>query len=225
LCDLASDQSSIPTRYDFFSDLGAIRLRAPPRGGRQVKDEVSDMKSPDTGALVSTAERDALQKSLTRLDRLAHLMDEQFRVPIVGWRVGLDPLIGIIPGGGDWASWVVGVYIFWEALRMDIPKPVLVRMVSNLTVDLVGGYLPGLGDIFDAAFKANRKNVDMILEHYRVRRSDTQIKLPTHLPAPAPKKSAGAIFARYTLGIVAIIFLFAIAALPFFLLWWWLNAG
>lgn len=183
------------------------------------------MNAPDPNALVATGERDALKRSLTRLDRLAHLMDEQFRVPIVGWRVGLDPIIGLIPGGGDWASWVAGVYIFWEALRLDIPRRLLVRMVANLTVDLVVGYIPGPGDIFDAAFKANRRNVDMLLSHYQIRRSGAQLNLPVELPARVDRATTGARLTRYALGFFAIIFLFAIAALPFFLLWWWLNAG
>lgn len=182
------------------------------------------MKDPENTAL-ATVDRDRLKRSLTRMDRLAHLMDEQFRVPLVGWRVGLDPIIGLIPGGGDLASWVAGVYIFWEALRLDIPRRLLARMAANLALDLVAGYIPGPGDIFDAAFKANRRNVDLLLAHYQARRSGAQFNLPAALPARVDRTSTGARLVRYALGIAAIIGLFAIAALPFFLLWWWLNAG
>lgn len=179
------------------------------------------MTTPHPAPHLAPAERDALQHSLARLDRLAHLMDEQFRLPIVGWRVGLDPIIGLIPGGGDWAAWVPGVYIFWEALRLGAPRRMLARMVFNLTVDLVVGYIPGPGDLFDAAFKANRKNVDMLLAHYNARRVDTRLALPAELPAPDAPKSR---LLRYAAGALAVIFLFLIAALPFLLLWWWFNA-
>lgn len=189
---------------------------------------INDVNKPETNtevAEVRTVDRDALHRSLTRVDNLAHLMDEQFKLPVVGWRVGLDPIIGLIPGGGDWASWAVGVYIFWEALRLDIPRSKLMRMFTNLAADLVVGYIPGPGDVFDAAFKANRKNVDLLLEHYQVGRRDTQIALPTTLPAPVGRQTLAARIGRYLLGFVATIALFAIAALPFVLLWWWLNAG
>jgi hypothetical protein len=189
------------------------------------------LKTPDEPIVTTaTVDRDGLQTSLARLDRLARLMDEQFRLPVLGWRVGLDPILGVIPGGGDWASWLVGVYIFWEALSLDVPRPILTRMAANLAADLIAGYVPAAGDVFDAVFKANRKNVDLVLEHYGVTRRDGEPRLPVDLPASAQdalarNTSTGSKIVRYLLGFLVVLALFGLAALPFVLLWWWLNPG
>lgn len=169
---------------------------------------------------VTVDERARIERSLGRLDRLAQLMDDQFELPVVRKRIGLDPIIGLIPGGGDWATWVVGVYIFWSSLRLGVPRRILTRQVINLTVDLVVGYVPGLGDLFDAAYKANRRNVDMVLEFYGVPSGGETPRLPSDLPAQVAdeKKKSGVL--RYLGGFVAVLVLLAIAAAPFALLWW-----
>ena len=82
--------------------------------------------------------RAEIEQSLKRLDRIALLMDDQFEIPIIKKRIGLDPIIGLIPGGGDWVVWFVSVYVFWEAARLGAPLPLLVRMASNIAVDLLG---------------------------------------------------------------------------------------
>ena len=166
------------------------------------------------------AERDRLERTLGRLDRLARLMDDQFELPVLGYRVGLDPLLGLIPGGGDWATWVVGVYIFWESLRLDAPKGILTRMVANLTIDLIAGYVPALGDLFDAAFKANRRNVDLLLDFYGANTGAKEPRLPTDLPARVDDHRGTSKLVRYLAGLVVVLVLFAIAALPIVLLWW-----
>ncbi len=167
----------------------------------------------------SDDERAALETSLGRLDRLARLMDDQFELPLVRYRIGLDPILGIIPGGGDWVTWVVGVYIFWEALGMDIPRRKLARMVYNLVVDLIGGYVPGVGDVFDAIFKANRKNVDLLLDHYGATRTGGTPRLPAELPAKRTSSTA----LRYLAGFGVVLVLLGVAALPFVLIWWLLH--
>ncbi|QDG51463.1 DUF4112 domain-containing protein [Persicimonas caeni] len=169
---------------------------------------------------VTSDERAQLERSLGRLDRLARLMDDQFELPVVRWRVGLDPIIGLIPGGGDWATWVVGVYIFWSSLRLGVPRRILTRQVINLTIDLVTGYVPALGDLFDAAFKANRRNVDLVLEFYGVNNGGDAPRLPSDLPARVTEEKQKSGVLRYLGGFVVVLVLLAIAALPFALLWW-----
>ena len=89
-------------------------------------------------------------------------MDDMFRVPILGWRFGLDPLIGLIPGFGDTATSVVTFYILVNAVRYRVPKITLLRMGLNLAIDYVVGSLPVVGDFFDAWWKSNQKNMELI---------------------------------------------------------------
>lgn len=179
--------------------------------------------SPTGEMVVSAAERERIEATLGRLDALARLMDDQFELPVVGYRIGLDPIIGVIPGGGDWATWIVGVYIFWKSLLLDTPRALLARMAGNLLVDLVVGYVPGLGDVFDAAFKANRRNVDLLFAHYGVHRGDQAPRLPADLPAHLEEQSRRSKVLRYLLGGLVVLVLFAAAALPIAVLWWLLS--
>lgn len=96
------------------------------------------------------------------LDNLAWLMDDLFRVPVLGWRFGLDPLIGLIPGFGDTASSLVSFYILVNAVRYRVPKITLLRMGLNLGLDYAVGSLPVVGDLFDAWWKSNQRNLDLL---------------------------------------------------------------
>jgi hypothetical protein len=109
--------------------------------------------------IASRRESQVTEKSL---DRLAWLMDDVFRVPILGWRFGLDPLIGLIPGVGDTATSLVTFYILVNAVRYRVPKITLLRMGLNLAIDYVVGSLPVVGDFFDAWWKSNQKNMELI---------------------------------------------------------------
>lgn len=108
------------------------------------------------------AERD---RRLRRLERLAYMLDSRFAIPGLGWRFGLDGLIGLIPGIGDVASTAIGAYIVAEAVRFDVPPGKIARMIGNLAADGILASVPLVGDIFDFAFKAHRKNVYILLEH------------------------------------------------------------
>ena len=109
--------------------------------------------------IASRRESEVTEKSL---DRLAWLMDDVFRVPVLGWRFGLDPLIGLIPGFGDTATSLVTFYILVNAVRYRVPKITLLRMGLNLAIDYVVGSLPVVGDFFDAWWKSNQKNMELI---------------------------------------------------------------
>lgn len=113
-----------------------------------------------------------------RLDRareLARLMDRAVRIPGTRFRVGLDGIIGLMPGFGDVAGAVIAAYPLWVGARAGAPPEVLLRMLGNLAVDAVLGAVPILGDIFDFAWKANSRNVQLLEgwteEPGRVRRS------------------------------------------------------
>ncbi|MFW5967782.1 MAG: DUF4112 domain-containing protein [Persicimonas sp.] len=171
------------------------------------------------------AERTDAERSLARLDRLARLMDDQFRVPLTRYRIGLDPLIGLIPGAGDWVTWVVGVYVFWESLRLDAPRTMLGRMIFNIMVDLIVGYVPIAGDAFDAAYKAHRKNVDLLLEHFDARRNRDRIELSDGTAERLEERKKSSRLLRYGVGALVVLVLLGVAAVPIVLLWWLLGGG
>ena len=100
-----------------------------------------------------------------RLRRLAHLLDDRFSIPGTRYRIGLDGLIGLVPGIGDAVTTVLALYIVLEARRLGVPVTKLGRMGLNVGVDAVLGAVPLLGDLFDVAWKANRRNLVLLLEH------------------------------------------------------------
>jgi hypothetical protein len=96
------------------------------------------------------------------LDQLSTLMDGLFRIPGTGWRVGLDAIVGLIPGVGDFATTAVSFYILAAGVRYRVPKVTLLRMAANVGVDYVLGAVPVVGDLFDAAWKSNQMNVELL---------------------------------------------------------------
>ncbi|HEY9853674.1 MAG TPA: DUF4112 domain-containing protein [Leptolyngbyaceae cyanobacterium] len=103
--------------------------------------------------------------SLQRLRNLSNLLDNAIPIPGTDYRIGIDPILGLIPGGGDTIAAVLSAYIVIEAARLGLPRESLIRMVFNLIVDTALGSLPFLGDIFDATWKANIKNLALIESH------------------------------------------------------------
>jgi hypothetical protein len=99
---------------------------------------------------------------LKRVRLLSRLLDEQFRIPGTTYRVGLDGLLGLLPGAGDAIGALLSAYILYEAIRLGAPKTVLLRMVTNIGIDTLGGAIPVVGDIFDVAWKANKKNAALL---------------------------------------------------------------
>lgn len=106
------------------------------------------------------------EAELARLEALAHRMDTFFRVPLIGMRVGLDSILGLIPGIGDTATALPAAYIVYRAHRLGAPTLLLARMGVNVGVDWVIGSIPLVGDLFDLGFKANRRNVALLREHF-----------------------------------------------------------
>lgn len=96
------------------------------------------------------------------LDQLSRWMDGLFRIPGVGWRFGLDALVGLIPGFGDTATSLVSFYILVAAVRYRVPKITLLRMALNIGIDYVLGSVPVVGDLFDAWWKSNQMNVELL---------------------------------------------------------------
>src|SRR6184192_1110796 len=101
-----------------------------------------------------------LDADLKRARRLAELLDSRFSVG--GVRFGLDAIVGLVPGVGDAVTTLAGLYPIWVAQRHGVGKWVRARMLANLVVDFLVGSVPVVGDLFDAGFKANLKNVELL---------------------------------------------------------------
>src|SRR5262245_38846419 len=99
-------------------------------------------------------------------------MDEAIRIPGTDFKIGWDAIIGFaVPGVGDAASALSHVTLLWFAFRARVPPVVIARMVLNVLLDELWGTVPLVGDVFDAGFRANRKNLDLIEKRGGVRRS------------------------------------------------------
>jgi hypothetical protein len=99
------------------------------------------------------------------LEQLARWMDSVFRVPGLGLRFGLDAILGLIPGAGDFATSLVSIYIFTAANRYGVPRITVLRMALNIVIDLVMGAIPFVGDAFDLYWKSNQRNVELLRRH------------------------------------------------------------
>jgi hypothetical protein len=131
---------------------------------------------------------------LKRMRQLTRLLDNAIVIPGTKQRVGLDPLLGLVPGGGDTLSAALSGYIIIEAAMMGLPRSALTRMVINILIDTVVGSVPLFGDIFDVFSKANVRNMQIV---------------ESHIKAPQPSAKADRLFIG--LSIVGLIVL-ALAA-------------
>ena len=104
-------------------------------------------------------------EDIKSLENLANWMDSKFTFPGTNYKFGLDPILGLIPGVGDTMSFAVAAYIIGKAGKYDVPAHIKGRMIWNAFLDWLVGLIPFFGDIFDARFKANKKNVALLLDH------------------------------------------------------------
>lgn len=112
-------------------------------------------------------------------------MDDLVRIPGTSIRVGLDPLLGLAPGLGDWVSWLISGHLLWCAWRLGVSAPTLLRMSGYLAIDAVVGSVPALGTVFDVAWRANDRNLSI---------------LERHVAAPAAVKRENRVLAGAVLG-------------------------
>ena len=104
-------------------------------------------------------------RALVALRKWAYLLDSAFQVPGTRMRFGIDPIVGLIPGAGDLVTGFFSVMILLHSVRLRIPKVVIARMVVNAGLDLLAGAIPIAGDLFDAGYKANLKNLRLLERH------------------------------------------------------------
>lgn len=142
-------------------------------------------------------------RALVALRKWAVFLDSAFQVPGTRFRFGLDPIVGLLPGAGDLVTGFFSVMILLHSVRLRIPKVVIARMMVNIGLDLLTGAVPLLGDLFDAAFKANLRNLALLERHAR--------------PGVPPERS------DYVFVGVCVAVLVLLAAVPLAIAWWVLS--
>jgi hypothetical protein len=157
---------------------------------------------PQTGSAPAEDEpssiREVLEKRAKTSKAIAWLLDECITIPGTKIRFGLDPILGLIPGGGETVSSIVGIFLLGDASRRGIPFRTLLKMGGNVLLNAGVGAVPGLGDIFSFWFKSNTRNFTL-LRHY--------------IESPDGKQAQGGWWPLlFVLGIVAIVVFMNIAA-------------
>ena len=121
------------------------------------------------------------EPSLERLRTLARLLDSAFQIPGTQYRFGMDALIGLVPGIGDAISAVFSMFIVFQAARLGASRATLTRMMGNVALDTLVGEIPLLGDLFDAGWKSNNRNLALLENHLQqpvtTRRSSRRVLL------------------------------------------------
>jgi hypothetical protein len=105
---------------------------------------------------------DLVDLRLDRIRRVAHWLDAGIRIPGTNFRIGLDPILGLVPGLGDAAGAMLGGTVFLEGIRRGASRATMIRIAANVALDFLVGSVPFLGDLFDFAWKANLRNVALL---------------------------------------------------------------
>ncbi len=106
-------------------------------------------------------------KNIKQLERWAWLLDNSIRIPGTSIKMGLDSLIGLIPGIGDITGGVLSSYILLQAVSTGVAPIVIARMALNIVLDTLMGMIPLVGDVFDITFKANLRNIELMTNYYQ----------------------------------------------------------
>jgi len=112
---------------------------------------------------MSPEDKEAIIQSV---ERLARLMDSRFAIPGLPVKLGLDTIIGLIPGIGDTIGLGVSGYIIAQAKRVGVSRPALYQMIFNIFLDWLVGLIPILGDLFDWGWQANNRNARLLRQHF-----------------------------------------------------------
>lgn len=117
------------------------------------------------GDVVGASRSERFHAAERRIGRVTHLLDEIVGIPGTSIRVGLDPVIGLVPVVGDAVAALVGIWVIGEAARFGVPRLVLGRMIVNLVLDLGIGAIPLIGDLYDVTMRSNSRNLALFRRH------------------------------------------------------------
>ncbi|MFN2361568.1 MAG: DUF4112 domain-containing protein [Marinobacter sp.] len=121
--------------------------------------------------------REEKQAALARLDRFSRMADNAIGIPFTRFRIGFEPIIGLVPVLGDFAGLIMSCYVLLEAHRAGASTRVKGQMVRNMLIDFFGGLIPVVGDAFDFAWKANARNAQLLRDYL-------EAELQTEQPKP-----------------------------------------
>ncbi|NHN41974.1 DUF4112 domain-containing protein [Halorubellus sp. JP-L1] len=113
------------------------------------------------------------EAAVARMRTVARVLDEAVRVPGTDFEVGLDPLLGVVPGVGDVIAGGLSLYIVLESARLGVSYTTLVSMLANVTIDVATGTIPYVGPVVDAFWKSNRRNLALALDDLAEGASET----------------------------------------------------
>ncbi|BAZ01602.1 hypothetical protein NIES37_56050 [Tolypothrix tenuis PCC 7101] len=122
---------------------------------------------PDSPSRYPIIEPDAKDPTVRRLRQLSRILDNAITIPGTQVGVGIDPILGLLPVGGDFLGVMLSCYIVVEAARLGVPRATIGRMVFNIIVDGLVGSFPMLGDLFDFAWKANTLNIQLLEDNLK----------------------------------------------------------
>lgn len=135
-----------------------VRVKAAPGPGPDIGPEFG----PESGAHAGSTLASDAERRVARMVTMARLLDGAFVIPGIGVRVGWDAILGLATGVGDVAGALASLYLVHEARKLGAPRNVLAMMLTNVAIDCAIGVVPGLGDVVDAVFKANVRNLKLI---------------------------------------------------------------
>lgn len=104
----------------------------------------------------------ARSDAVRRMEMMAKLLDNAFVIPGTNQRVGIDAIIGLVPGVGDVVTTLLSSYVIWEARNLGVSRVAIGRMLSNLAIHATVGAIPLVGDVFDAFFRVNQRNMRIV---------------------------------------------------------------
>lgn len=108
--------------------------------------------------------KEIFEERLKRLRTLSERLDESFKIPGTKYKIGIDPIIGLIPVGGDLIGGILSTYIMYSGMKMGASPKIITQMAVNIVIEFAVGSIPIIGDLFDFFWKANKKNMELIEE-------------------------------------------------------------
>ena len=148
----------------------------------------------DSRTAATPAQDSRIRATRGRLQQIAYWLDGCIPIPGTRWKIGLEPIIGLVPVAGDVIGFLLSTLIILEGIKLGAPATLIARMIGITLLDAVGGLVPVFGDLFDFAYKANRRNSQLLTKH-----------LDELEGRPVPKSRLRQLFGLMLLGGVAVL--------------------